>query len=1117
MLKPLASLRITVTLLLLSMVLVFAGTTAQHEMSIQDVQRLFFHSFWAKVSLRYFDPHYIFPVGKAARAYWPGWFPLPGGYTLILAMGVNLLAAHVSRFKLRWNRVGIILIHAGLVLLLAGELMTSLFAVESQMRINVGQSTRYADDIRTYELAVIDPSPADHDDVTVIPARVLTSAAGAGTVIHDPKLPFDVKVERWYPNSEVVGPQQSDATADHLATAGAYASVGIRPTPRVTGTDAEKIDVPSAFVTLSRNGQSLGTYLVSLYFSGMMEGPEFNQPQLVGLEGRNYQIALRFRRDYKPYAVTLKKFTHDTFLGTNEAKDFASDIRLSDPSRHVDRDVHIWMNHPLRYNGETFYQQSFANNDQTSILQVVKNPVWRWPYIACAVGALGLVLHFGMTLANFLRKTMAAAPIGTDPFAPARSIARPPARGKKGGALPANVTDAYSISPVSAGPLAIAVPIVIVCFALLFVVSRVFSPWAAAQYDYQAFGRLPISFEGRVQPLHSLAVNSLKVISGRDNLKDKDGASLKDENGKPVSQDQWLLETMTRKGSWDQYYIFRIDLDSLKDVFKLPADQKLFSWRDLFPDGGNGQEKLLEQAKLAVQVPDNQRDIFQNQALELWKKRNMILRLMQVGPLATQYSFYANPDRSRDMMRRLGQAISANDPDFLNKLQGSAANMQEADRLFRTELAALPREKLSAEQRQALEDYIGEEDRQAAIESIPPNDLLYLAAPLSPSEKWQTLAAPRDGGASEGAKSFCGIIADFQAEKPGDFNADLAAYQARLDQAMPREMNRVAFETWFDQFDPFNLCCYLYVAVFVLCAFSWLALNKAFWRSAFALLLAAWLLHTFGLASRIYMSGRPPVTNLYSSAVYIAWVCVAVAMGVELIFRRGFGLVVASMAGFGSLLVAAGLASTDGDTMKQLQAVLDTNFWLATHVVCVTQGYAATFLAGVLAVVFILLNVFTPVLRDKEVSRTFSRAIYGIICFAMLFSFVGTILGGIWADQSWGRFWGWDPKENGAVLIVIWNALILHARWAGLVRERGVAVLAIFGNIVTSWSWFGTNMMGIGLHSYGFMGSAAFYLFLWMAANAVFILIGLLPKKWWVGNLLQQTENLPPLAALHGA
>jgi cytochrome c biogenesis factor len=123
--------------------------------------------------------------------------------------------------------------------------------------------------------------------------------------------------------------------------------------------------------------------------------------------------------------------------------------------------------------------------------------------------------------------------------------------------------------------------------------------------------------------------------------------------------------------------------------------------------------------------------------------------------------------------------------------------------------------------------------------------------------------------------------------------------------------------------------------------------------------------------------------------------------------------------------------------------------------------------------------------------------VYGILCFALLFSFLGTVLGGIWADQSWGRFWGWDPKENGALLIVLWCAIVLHARWAGMVQERGVMNLAIFGNIVTAWSWFGVNMLNVGLHSYGFMDAAFMWLVIFVLSQVFIILLGCLPLSVW--------------------
>jgi cytochrome c-type biogenesis protein CcsB len=294
----------------------------------------------------------------------------------------------------------------------------------------------------------------------------------------------------------------------------------------------------------------------------------------------------------------------------------------------------------------------------------------------------------------------------------------------------------------------------------------------------------------------------------------------------------------------------------------------------------------------------------------------------------------------------------------------------------------------------------------------------------------------------------------------------------------------------------------------------------------------AWVVHTAGLLFRMYLERRPPVTNLYSSAIFIGWMSALLGLILERLWRVGIGAAVASLVGFVTLIIAHNLA-LGGDTMEMLRAVLDTNFWLATHVVTITLGYAATFVAGFLAIVYVLVGILTPLLsrrltkegavaistmalpgvglvgaavtsvglaRDAgkiTIGEALTKMVYGIICFATLFSFVGTVLGGIWADQSWGRFWGWDPKENGALLIVLWNAAILHARWDGMVRERGLMNMAVFGNIVTSFSWFGVNMLGVGLHSYGFMDAAFKWLMLFVVSQVLIIALGMLPDRYW--------------------
>jgi ABC-type transport system involved in cytochrome c biogenesis permease subunit len=337
------------------------------------------------------------------------------------------------------------------------------------------------------------------------------------------------------------------------------------------------------------------------------------------------------------------------------------------------------------------------------------------------------------------------------------------------------------------------------------------------------------------------------------------------------------------------------------------------------------------------------------------------------------------------------------------------------------------------------------------------------------------------------------------------------------------------------------------------------------------------------------------VTNLYSSAVFIGWACVVVCVFIEWKFRNALATAVAGLTGFATLLIAHYLGGS-GDTLEMMQAVLDTNFWLATHVTTVTIGYSATFVAGAFGIVFLwmmfvteILNslrkggaltvgrgvvfllaglsmavlaagLFTGVLyglwylarRDEGVGlvlrglsvllllgavgyafylliarsriatsgrepvglppgtrvleglaftddsrKVVAWMIYGTVCFATLFSFVGTVLGGIWADQSWGRFWGWDPKENGALLIVIMNALILHARWGGMIKDRGMATLAIVGNMVTMWSWFGTNQLGIGLHAYGFNNALVLLCRWFWVSQLVLIGLALLPLQHW--------------------
>jgi ABC-type transport system involved in cytochrome c biogenesis permease subunit len=352
-------------------------------------------------------------------------------------------------------------------------------------------------------------------------------------------------------------------------------------------------------------------------------------------------------------------------------------------------------------------------------------------------------------------------------------------------------------------------------------------------------------------------------------------------------------------------------------------------------------------------------------------------------------------------------------------------------------------------------------------------------------------------------KFFGAMSTAYVQNDPASFNRAVAGYRVWMrENNLDPELNKGEREFFVNQIEPFYKSTVIYVAAVLLGCVFWINLSEPMRRTGFALLVLAFVIHTIGLGFRMYLEGRPPVTNLYSSAIFIGWGSVALGLVLERIFKGGIGLVSSGLIGFVTLIIAHHLALS-GDTMEMLRAVLDTNLWLSTHVVVITIGYASMFVAGLLAAIYIMRGFFTRTL-SPETARALARMVYGIVCFATLTSFTGTILGGIWADQSWGRFWGWDPKENGALLIVLWNAIILHARWGGLIKERGMMAMAVFGNIVTSFSWFGVNMLGVGLHSYGFMDKAFFWLMVFDASQALLIVLAVTPPRFWASLVQSQ-------------
>ncbi len=577
-------------------------------------------------------------------------------------------------------------------------------------------------------------------------------------------------------------------------------------------------------------------------------------------------------------------------------------------------------------------------------------------------------------------------------------------------------------------------------------------------FRFDDFAALPVLEGGRVKPLDTVARVNLLILRGKQSALDADGET--------ISPHRWIADVALDRNRAADYRVFRVDdPDVLGLLRSRDADVRHYSYRELqpfFEEIERQYEMVPEETQQrnryqrALVKLRNSISIYQNLTYSFYPRGTM------TGPVA-EYEEYAAalPHGMQAILdREAGREV---DDDALTQFLGFAGRYQQM-----------------AESQQLLVIPPRSGDDEA-------DDWMNVGTAL--------IAGVRDHTVDPAVMGYARLAQARQAGDAEAFNAGLDSLIGQIDARQGTGAARTGFEYFYNQFQPFYVSMTLYVLIFLVAAGSWITQPRTLADSAYRLLLLAFAVHTFGLAARVYLSGYAPVTNLYSSAVFVGWGAVLVSLFLEKFYRIGIGSAVAAAIGFCSLLVAHHL-SMDGDTMEMMRAVLDSNFWLSTHVITITIGYSAVFLAGFLGILYVARGMLTASLTH-ETAQAFSRMVYGVLCFALLFSFAGTVLGGIWADQSWGRFWGWDPKENGALMITIWLALALHAKRGRVLSDRGIMLLAVGGNIVTSWSWFGTNMLGIGLHSYGFMDEAFFWLLVFWISQAAIIAVGALPPKYW--------------------
>ncbi|MBA3849857.1 MAG: cytochrome C biogenesis protein [Opitutus sp.] len=605
-------------------------------------------------------------------------------------------------------------------------------------------------------------------------------------------------------------------------------------------------------------------------------------------------------------------------------------------------------------------------------------------------------------------------------------------------------------------------PLIILVLGALYLASTLREPSAKTGFKLNEFGRVPVLVNGRIKPLDTVARTSILTIRGNQSIRRPDGSHIA-----PI---EWLGDVLFAPAKADTYKIFLIENHEVLDLLKLSVDdgdgKKRFSYEQLRPQ----LPELDRQARLVENVEAQLRTPFQRQVSTV---RERVIHYLQ---LKTSVQVPDSPDFLSELVM-FEKALPAGIEAIRAKSKGEEDFNQDAVNAMRE-----------------MADRFTYMEQMGNLRTVPPD-----AGDSDPTH-WRTaggalMESYATGRLNPSVMSYAVLGHAWRKGDAKQFNEIAGFFHTQLEERYPDAMRKSDVESRFNAAGPFYSSMVLYVLALLLGLGSWLKWPDTLQRSGYYLLGLAFIATTAGIATRMWLEGRPPVTNLYSSALGVGWGAVFLCLILERIYKNSVGAVTGGMIGFATLVIAHHL-SIGGDTLEMMRAVLDSNFWLATHVVVITIGYSATFLAGFLAIIYILRGVFTRSL-DHATADSLYRMTYGITCFATLFNLVGTVLGGIWADQSWGRFWGWDPKENGALMIVIWTAVMLHARWGGLVKARGFMVLAVFGNIVTSWSWFGTNMLGVGLHSYGFMDAAFYALVSFVASQLLLMGIALIPLEKW--------------------
>ena len=578
------------------------------------------------------------------------------------------------------------------------------------------------------------------------------------------------------------------------------------------------------------------------------------------------------------------------------------------------------------------------------------------------------------------------------------------------------------------------------------------APWPDATRDLAA--SLPIQDGGRIKPLSTYASFTLLRLNGK--------RSVETPSGEKLTPIEWLLDVLFVPGQAESYPVFMVADIQATEAIGLTLEGKKkrdrYSAAELRP----ARKKLYELAREYERIEEKNRSTVQQQVFTL------ALNLDLYERLETHFDFARHDldvTASVDLRRILG-ADEARFSQLVGKVPEIMTLQRElrADPAKSAEVTALNRvlqEASSLSQGTGLLALVPSlRDVKAEPEWHAAEDLFMRAfEPDGIDPRYVTALAKMED------------VARAASDMPRFSQAVEALHSTVTPMAAARgEYEKIGLEISYYNANLITNSLVIFILGFVLAAGLWLfpRVRALYWGANAAVLVATGLL-TAAIVIRCMIRERPPVSTLYETVLFVTATGALIALAMEWINRQRMALSSAAILGVIGLFIANGYETLDKkDTMPQLVAVLDTNFWLATHVTAITIGYSAGMLAALIGSVYLVSKLLGLKRAEPAYYKGLTRMTYGTLSFGLIFSVVGTILGGIWANESWGRFWGWDPKENGALLICLSQIVILHARMGGYVRDFGIQMLAAFGGTVVAFSWFGVNLLGVGLHSYGF-------------------------------------------------